>query len=321
MSDTARLNIVAQDNASATLERVGNSTRNLITGFSGLATASFSLYQSFDRYSDMAVSVDRANLAVKTSQNSLEDAQRRYNTVLANSKSTAEQVKAAKDDLALAEERVTVAVDRATMIQDNQNEALIQMGVMITPTAITMVDSLSRAWKNFPDMSATLQRISTGIGNVGSTAATAAIGVGSFVSAFLIGYTVLNALPENLRGIASAVTLLTSAVIAGAVAWLAYQGTVTMGVAVPVILASIGAGIAALTSMVSSAPKLAEGGIVARPTLALVGERGPEAVIPLGKAAGFGNTVTIGEINIYETKDAKETAREVEDKLRAAGAL
>ena len=42
-------------------------------------------------------------------------------------------------------------------------------------------------------------------------------------------------------------------------------------------------------------PMLAEGGIVTRPTLAMIGERGPEAVIPLNRAGGMGggNTVTI----------------------------
>ena len=35
-------------------------------------------------------------------------------------------------------------------------------------------------------------------------------------------------------------------------------------------------------------PKLAQGGIVNRPTLAMIGEKGPEAVIPLNKAGGMG---------------------------------
>jgi hypothetical protein len=41
-------------------------------------------------------------------------------------------------------------------------------------------------------------------------------------------------------------------------------------------------------------PKMAEGGIVTGPTLALIGEAGPEAVIPLnGRNAGMGTNVTI----------------------------
>jgi hypothetical protein len=42
-------------------------------------------------------------------------------------------------------------------------------------------------------------------------------------------------------------------------------------------------------------PRLAEGGIVTGPTIAMIGEKGPEAVIPLNRAGGMvgGNTVTI----------------------------
>jgi hypothetical protein len=35
-------------------------------------------------------------------------------------------------------------------------------------------------------------------------------------------------------------------------------------------------------------PMMAQGGIVNRPTLAMIGEKGPEAVIPLNKAGGIG---------------------------------
>jgi hypothetical protein len=40
-------------------------------------------------------------------------------------------------------------------------------------------------------------------------------------------------------------------------------------------------------------PRMAEGGIVASPTLALIGEAGPEAVVPLSKMGQMGNNVTI----------------------------
>ena len=39
---------------------------------------------------------------------------------------------------------------------------------------------------------------------------------------------------------------------------------------------------------IPSIPMLAAGGIVTRPTLAMIGEAGPEAVIPLGRGGGFG---------------------------------
>jgi hypothetical protein len=43
---------------------------------------------------------------------------------------------------------------------------------------------------------------------------------------------------------------------------------------------------------------LAGGGVVTRPTVALIGESGPEAVVPLGRGGGVGG-MQIGTANIY----------------------
>lgn len=40
-------------------------------------------------------------------------------------------------------------------------------------------------------------------------------------------------------------------------------------------------------------PRLAAGGIVTRPTLALIGEAGPEAVVPLSRGRGMGDTIIV----------------------------
>ena len=45
-----------------------------------------------------------------------------------------------------------------------------------------------------------------------------------------------------------------------------------------------------MPTLPESIPALAKGGIVTRPTLALIGEAGPEAVIPLSRGRGGGNT-------------------------------
>lgn len=55
-------------------------------------------------------------------------------------------------------------------------------------------------------------------------------------------------------------------------------------------------------------PQLAAGGIVTRPTLALIGERGPEAVVPLGRG-GFGNVQIT--INAGAGTDSLELERAV----------
>lgn len=60
-----------------------------------------------------------------------------------------------------------------------------------------------------------------------------------------------------------------------------------------------------------SIPEMASGGIVNRPTIALLGEAGPEAVVPLGRA-GFGNVV----INVYALTASAEVGRQVYNSLR-----
>lgn len=65
-------------------------------------------------------------------------------------------------------------------------------------------------------------------------------------------------------------------------------------------------------------PYLAKGGVVNRPTLAMIGEAGPEAVVPLGRGgAGMG-------VNVYVTAGAvgskEELARTIVDALKTAQA-
>lgn len=59
-------------------------------------------------------------------------------------------------------------------------------------------------------------------------------------------------------------------------------------------------------------PRLAEGGIVNKPTLALIGEAGPEAVVPLSKMGKMGNiTININKPTLRNESDIKHLANEV----------
>lgn len=65
-------------------------------------------------------------------------------------------------------------------------------------------------------------------------------------------------------------------------------------------------------------PHLAEGGIVTRPTLAVIGESGPEAVIPLNKGMGLGGTIIININNpvVREEADLRRLANMVSMRLQ-----
>jgi hypothetical protein len=69
---------------------------------------------------------------------------------------------------------------------------------------------------------------------------------------------------------------------------------------------------------------LARGGIVSSPTLALLGEAGPEAVIPLGRggAAGQGSIVINGPVTINaRDMSPAEIARGLNEHARTNGGL
>jgi len=276
-------------------EEVAKSSRQLVMGFSGVATSAFALYNAVDRVQDMQVSVHRANLQVTSSSNAVEDAQRRYNNAVEKYGVDSEEAIAAAADLEVAQERYQVAVERAEMMQGNLNEVIMSSALSVIPTAITMVDSLGKVWRNIPDVSGVFKNISGAISNVGISAKTAAVGIAAFLGGFMIADTILGAIPEDLRAIAGALTATIAAIVAATVAWMAFHGTMTVGTAVPIILAAVGVGIAGIKAAVG----MAEGGIVRKPTLVLVAEAGPEAVVPLGRGEAFGESAQY--ITVYPT--------------------
>jgi len=261
------------------IQETTRSTKDLVVGFSGVATSAFSLYGAYDRLGAAQLSIDRANLQVKTSAASVENAQKRLNDAIAKYGYGSEQASTATRDLELAQERYTLAAVQADDAQGNLNNAMVQGALQIIPTSITMVDNISKVWKNFPDMSGMLKNLSSNVAGVGSTAKTAALGVGAFVGGFMLADSILGVIPEDLRAIAGALTASIAAIVATTVAWMAFHGTMTVGVAVPIILGAVGAGIAGVKAAVG----MARGGVIREPTLVLAGEAGPEIYAPLDR--------------------------------------
>lgn len=68
-------------------------------------------------------------------------------------------------------------------------------------------------------------------------------------------------------------------------------------IANPALGVAYGAAAAAAYVASGAVQALADGGIVTKPTLALVGEAGPEAVVPLGKGGGMGGNAMV--VNVY----------------------
>jgi len=80
---------------------------------------------------------------------------------------------------------------------------------------------------------------------------------------------------------------------------------------------SIGGGISGAVGAVRGFVGLQEGGVVTRPTVARIAERGPEAVIPLRRFAGLGggNAITVNINGAVFSDDAERLGKQVGDAI------
>ena len=67
---------------------------------------------------------------------------------------------------------------------------------------------------------------------------------------------------------------------------------------------------------IKNLPFLAGGGIVTKPTLAMIGEAGPEAVVPLGKNKGVGEGAVISQENHFHGFTMDDLKRELDNRDR-----
>lgn len=85
------------------------------------------------------------------------------------------------------------------------------------------------------------------------------------------------------------------------------------------IAGSIGKKISKGFDFVKGLVGLADGGIVNRPTPALIGEAGPEAVIPLNKLSGMGMTININNPTIRDDADIRKLTDQISRELQKRG--
>ena len=148
----------ANKKVTQTSDKVGASSKQVALAFNNLATSGMALYNAYDRIRDSQVQVDRANLMVQSTLNSLNDAQRRYNKVVVESGLGSEKAKAAADDLALAQERYRVACERAEVTQSHLNQTIVQGALTVIPSIITMISSalmITKNWTQATEMAST----------------------------------------------------------------------------------------------------------------------------------------------------------------------
>jgi len=67
----------------------------------------------------------------------------------------------------------------------------------------------------------------------------------------------------------------------------------------------------------TAVPKLGAGGVVTRPTLAMIGERGPEAVVPLSRGGYGGDSFKIGTVHVHGVENVDDLMEELRKKGRS----
>ena len=209
-------------------------------------------------------------------------------------------------------------------------KAALSIGTSIVTGIASGVTGLAEAvWGKITAMPGALAKLAvewvTGLKDLGGSVidwvASGATGLASAIWQNIKGFA--KALWEDLQSIKDAVVNIGEGLLGWIKSGITAAGEGIVGVlkgAVNVVIGALNTAISGINKSIDllnkvnpfddvphipSIPKLATGGIVTRPTLALVGEAGPEAVIPLNRAGSMGmGSVTINvQAGLVSTPD------------------
>lgn len=133
----------------ATTQQSSKSSTDQILAINSLAMAGANLYMSFERVENSQVALDRANLNVQKSTNSLTSAQNSYNDAVEKYGSDSKEAKDASARLATAYDSLTVAQERADMAQRNFNNTVLTSTLTVIPSLIAMGTQAYKMYENW----------------------------------------------------------------------------------------------------------------------------------------------------------------------------
>jgi hypothetical protein len=138
----------ATDQLGTGFKKVEVSTKDYLLAVNNVATGMMSLYDAYDRVKDYTIRLDKANLQLSSSTNSLNDAQTRYTAAVEKYGPASDQAVAALDDLKVAQERVAVATERVDLMQENYAETMARSAMQVIPSLITTMTSLNKVMES-----------------------------------------------------------------------------------------------------------------------------------------------------------------------------
>jgi hypothetical protein len=140
--DDMKFSVEAMDEAQGTMSK-GFGTS--VMAMNNVALAGAGLFMSFERVQNAQVMVDRSNLMVLRSTETLEKAQMAYNDAIGKYAPNSTQAKEALDRLNIAQEAHQVALERAEMSGRNYNNTMMTSALMVIPSLISIIHAVSNA--------------------------------------------------------------------------------------------------------------------------------------------------------------------------------
>jgi len=224
-----------------------------------------------------------------------------------------ENVVAGMEQIGSQSERMAHRVSSSVNLAETSYHRLLGATAGIVLNTYQLIDTMERASRGQIDAAKTAVLLSTNLMHVGM----AVLRLDAALKAKIA--TQAASIAMDIREKASLIAGAAAEGAGTAAAWMRVAAEKAKAIALSIahalegpsgwaILAGAAAAAAAGLMLATRVPekRLAEGGIIVKPTIALIGEKGPEAVIPLERFPAGKNII----INIYEPKFTDKTVLE-----------
>ena len=337
------------EQATKASEKTSVSFADLTIKMSGLATSGFALYNMYDRVDNAQFRADKAAVSLQGAKNAEADAWEKARQVMAKYGEDSEEYASARRDAEQATDRMRIAEDQLAEKQKQVNEAMMHGAIEVMPATISLFGNLSNVTESlgvsFANVMPKLASTATGAFSmiaahpiilVIAAIALAAValyqawqtnfgGIRDFTDAVFgrlqDGFHTLLDIGGRVTDFFKGFGAVASDVMKGpmnAYIWIINKAIDGINLLISAYNSTVGLipGVTKIAEL-QHIPALAEGGIVTEPTLALIGEKGPEAVLPLNGNNTTGQGVTInGPLLVIQGSADKETAEYAVERIK-----
>jgi len=136
------------------------SLKDVVTGFSGVATAGFALYGTYERIEDASIALDTAEKNVHRTETTLMSLRKRLNDLTAQGKTETEDYRITTEKLSVAEQTLEIQIKKLQQAKEDLNKSYALAATSIVPSLITAGMSLKDVYgtlKTYTERATTAQ--------------------------------------------------------------------------------------------------------------------------------------------------------------------